>query len=359
MKPNLAEELLVRSMQWTEERVAAERPILQAMASFKFDEYQQFGPGMRYTESLVNWLEQFETLEEKELVYAFIKSKLVFISSSQLFQLITICYSTQIHPKLLSKTAIQLNVEPYRLSIIQQSREYMLNSACSVYIGLSDGARMDYFRRASRVSNEQVLLTYAVGADKTEEMATALATNHPEAHFESIFLLDDFTASGQSTIRKDGSKYRGKVVKTLESLYNPEKSLYNLVKGHAFELHVIFYLATEAALQYIDASLTQLKHERGYSFTHTVRAIQQLPKSFGLTEENTPDLAALCKKYYDVTLNDAHLEVGGLQSIHLGFNSGGLPLVLSHNTPNNSLPILWSPDDKKFRGLFPRVSRHS
>lgn len=359
MKANLAEELLVKSMRWTGERVAAERPLLLAMADFKFDEYQQFGPGMRYTESLVDWLEQFETLEEKELAYAFVKEKLVFISSSQLFQLLNSCFSTQIHPRLLRKTASQLNVEAYQLNVILQSREYMLNNDCSVYIGLSDGARMDYFRRASRVSNEQVLLTYAVGADKTQEMAATLAKNQSDKHFESIFLLDDFTASGHSTIRKKDSKYGGKAVKTLESLHDPDKSLYHLVKGQQFELHIIFYLATTEALTYIDESLNDFKQAQHYTFTHTVSAIQQLPASFRLTKADDPQLAVLCEKYYDPSLTDDHLTIGGLQDIYMGFNNGGLPLVLSHNTPNNSLPILWSPDDKQFRGLFPRVSRHS
>jgi hypothetical protein len=359
MKPNLVEELLVRSMEWTEEEVAIERPFLQAMASFKLDEYQQFGPGMRYTESLVNWLEQFDTLAEKQLAYAFVKSKLVFISTSQLFQLLTICYSTQIQPRLLRKTAMQLRVEPYQLSVIGLSREYLLNSARSVYIGLSDGARMDYFRRVSRVNNEQILLTYTVESEKTQEMVANLTKDHHVPHFESIFLLDDFTASGQTTIRQKAGEYTGKVVKTLESLHSTSRSLYHLVQGQPFELHLIFYLATSDALAYIDTSLQQLKQAQGYTFTHTVQAIQELPKSFSLTETSAPELAALCAKYYDETLTTSHLKVGGTQGIHLGYHNGGLPLVLSHNTPNNSLPLLWSPDDKQFRGLFPRVSRHS
>lgn len=359
MKPNLAEELLVKSMGWTEERVAVERPLLQAMASFKFDEYQQFGPGMRYTESLVNWLEQFDTLEEKELAYSFIKSRLVFISNSQLFQLITICYSTQIQPRLVRKTALQLNVESYKLSVIQSSPEYQLNSACSVYIGLSDGARMDYFRRVSRISNEQVLLTYTVESEKTQEMVAKLAKQHQVANFQSIFLLDDFTASGQTAIRREGQGFGGKLVKTLTSLCTEGRSLSYLVNGQPFEVHLIFYLATAGALNYIDSLLEQFKREQGFAFTHTVRAIQELPPSFGLTVAAEPELAALCQKYYDDTLSDNHLKVGGEEALYLGFGNGGLPLVLSHNTPNNSLPLLWSPDDKAFRGLFPRVSRHS
>jgi hypothetical protein len=32
--------------------------------------------------------------------------------------------------------------------------------------------------------------------------------------------------------------------------------------------------------------------------------------------------------------------------------------VMHHNTPNNSIALLWSYDDTEARGLFPRVRRH-
>ena len=56
MRDILAEKLLVRVMNWNEEEVSRERPFLQAMATFKYDEYQQFAPGMKFIESLAMWL---------------------------------------------------------------------------------------------------------------------------------------------------------------------------------------------------------------------------------------------------------------------------------------------------------------
>lgn len=53
MKDALAERLLAAVMNWKEEDVARERPDLQAMAAYKYDEYRQFSPGMRFVESLV------------------------------------------------------------------------------------------------------------------------------------------------------------------------------------------------------------------------------------------------------------------------------------------------------------------
>ena len=54
-----------------------------------------------------------------------------------------------------------------------------------------------------------------------------------------------------------------------------------------------------------------------------------------------------------------HFKVGGTKDAKRGFSAACLPVVLSHNTPNNSVALLWGPSNGlKGRGLFPRVSRH-
>jgi len=83
MRDLLAERLLGKVMNWTPEDVARERPILQALATLKYDEYQQFSPGMRFVESLALWLNQF-TPEEKVVVYQFVKDRLIFFSSAEM-----------------------------------------------------------------------------------------------------------------------------------------------------------------------------------------------------------------------------------------------------------------------------------
>ena len=63
-------------------------------------------------------------------------------------------------------------------------------------------------------------------------------------------------------------------------------------------------------------------------------------------------------KYYDAkTLKDKHTELGG-SSVKFGFGECCLPIVLSHNTPNDSISHLWAYEWAKFRGLFPRLPRH-
>ncbi len=51
MRDLLAENLL-KIMSWSREEITKERPLLQALADYKYNEYQQFSPGIRFIESL-------------------------------------------------------------------------------------------------------------------------------------------------------------------------------------------------------------------------------------------------------------------------------------------------------------------
>ena len=60
MRDRVAEELLARVLEWASEDVARERPLIQALAAYKYDEYQQFSTGSRFIENLALWLKEGE-----------------------------------------------------------------------------------------------------------------------------------------------------------------------------------------------------------------------------------------------------------------------------------------------------------
>jgi hypothetical protein len=60
-------------MGWDRDKVKAEVPLVLALASFKYDEYQQFSPGMRFVESLARWLRQFQDPADRSAAYEFVK----------------------------------------------------------------------------------------------------------------------------------------------------------------------------------------------------------------------------------------------------------------------------------------------
>ncbi len=92
MRTTLAETLLTKIMEWTPDEIDRERPLLQAMANLKWNEYQQFAPGTRFLESLVKWLQQFDNLSHKKTAYKLVREHLIFISSEQIAHLVDILF---------------------------------------------------------------------------------------------------------------------------------------------------------------------------------------------------------------------------------------------------------------------------
>ena len=127
------------------------------------------------------------------------------------------------------------------------------------------------------------------------------------------------------------------------------------LNGDDLHVHVILYVATENAINYL-----QTYGEKVFSpISFKVIAIHTLPDSISFDEESEKEILELIKQYGADNLKDEHFSQGKTDKLYLGFNEGGLPLIIHHNTPNNSLPILWRNDNKSdFKGLFPRFSRH-
>lgn len=84
-----------------------------------------------------------------------------------------------------------------------------------------------------------------------------------------------------------------------------------------------------------------------------------LERDLALTANPSASIKALLnkEKYFDAAVNDEHMKVGGTDG-RLGFAGCALPVVLSHNTPNNAIYLLWGPEQYEYAGLFPRVVRH-
>ena len=90
---------------------------------------------------------------------------------------------------------------------ITESAEYKEMLRRSLFIGISDGSRIDLFRRSKReISNEQVFPSYHISEKKALDMISELKKAGFEGKFNSLFLIDDFTASGKSYFRQEGER---------------------------------------------------------------------------------------------------------------------------------------------------------
>jgi len=370
MKDKLAERLLAEVMHWNGEDLARELPDLQVLASFKYDEYQQYSPGMKFLESLAIWLNQFDTAEERKLAYSFIRSQIIFISNAEMTHLVSISYLDWIQPFLIKRAAQKINIPEIYVKKIINSQEFRILLRQSLFIGLADGAHLDVFRRSNpQISHEQILLSYDFSEEKGNSIINSLKKDieviqnkkidDADALFNDVILIDDFSASGLSYIRKksDGS-FGGKIAKILTGLYSDSGNYRGLINKKNLQVSVILYVATDKAKNHLETTIREWLLEKQIPGKPNIFIVHELPENVRLADDVDGELSQLLKKYFDDSIIDESYQVGSFCRPYLGFDECALPLVLSHNTPNNSLPILWLDLSKKYTGLFPRVSRH-
>ena len=367
MRDELAEALLAKVMDWSDEENARERPILQDLARYKYDEYQQYAPGRRFIECLALWLRQFETMDERRDAYAFFRKKVIFISTPEMRHLVDLAFPIAIRPILIGKAAAALGVDPLRCKHVVASPAYATVLRRTLFLGLSDGARTDAFRRAHpAISNEQLWHAYDISDEKAASMHSRLRAairaqlgsepEDAEATFHTVCLLDDFTGSGTTYIRQDNGKWEGKIPRILEKLSNLNSALSSIVVKDGLEVLVCIYVAADQAVQHIRRELERFTFATG---SVRLEVIHSLPPNAPLDDSVDAKILALANdsRYFDPRVDTEHSDVGG-GSERLGYANCRLPLVFAHNAPNNSIFILRGEYSHSFTGLFPRVSRH-
>jgi hypothetical protein len=359
MREQLAETLLRQVMEWGDEDVARERPTLQALADYKYDGYEQYNPGMRFIESLARWLGQFPTLNERHKAYLFFREHLIYISRAEMHHLVANSYLDAVRPRLLSRAAADEGVRPYLIGSIESSLAFRIRQRSCLFVGLSDGARTDVLRRANPVlSNEQVLADYHGLPNQADELLEELrdelkawgADGADEARFSSMVLLDDFSASGLSYLRSEGGARKGKISKIAKLLAKvPE-----LVSTDDLDVTVLLYIASERALEHLESELPRLAESIPGHWR--IAHIQKLGPESVTRRGDDPAVDALVDLTYSDVIHDRHMKKGGTDGRY-GFADCGLSVALAHNTPNNSLAMLWA-DVGQAKALFPRVTRH-
>jgi hypothetical protein len=371
MKNDIAQAFLLKVMQGsTIEVVNDTRKYFQTMARFKYDDYQQYSPGMRFVERLSLWLNQFKP-EDKNVALEFIREKLIFISQSEMNLLISSAFPDVIRSLFIKDIAIELSVPEYHLKKIVLSINYKMLIRQTLFCGMSDGAKMEIFRRANTgiITHEQIYQTYELSASRADKMKEELVNDlkkfkgsdltTDEGKFKRLYLLDDFSASGTSYLKlNDKGELKGKISALYKSIFGNDdlKDVFDL---NNLKVYVLIYLCTEQAKSQIESNFSELFTK--YGNRPELICMHLIPKSDKLNSVDDSKIIELCNKdeYYDAEeIEDFHTKQGGA-NVKLGFGSCALPLVLAHNTPNNSVPILWSYEtSSSFKGLFPRIPRH-
>lgn len=358
MQQELAQRLLSATLDWSDEEIEKYRELLDDFSELKYDQYQQYKPSSRFVENLCIWLNQFETNKERELALNFILKNLVFISPAEMQHLVNTVYPEIVLP-VLERQAKNSVASMGGMSVSPEDIIKIV-SRQSLFLAMSDGARIDVFRRFSELDHDQVCVNYDLSDTKFDEIICEMQKRTKEfaakksvpdnclsTSFKNVFLLDDFSGSGVSYLRHENGKWKGKIDKVLKHL-EKERIIQHDANATNLQIHIIIYLITERAYQALQKNIADYCRDKNISIS--VHYLQMIEKVC-LTDEEEEWL----KKYYNPDfVEDSHYKKGNMDYPHHGFDGCALALVLHHNTPNNSFPILWAGDN----ALFPRVTRH-
>ena len=344
---------------------------LRLMAATKYDGYSDFRAGSRFIENLAIWLKQFDPID-RQCAYDFIKNRLVYISGAEMQHIIEAFVPEIVTPYLRHLAAEKVDIAPHEVWGNKDGVkvfERLLRR--SIFVGLSDGARIDLLRRANAgsLSQEQIVPMMNVDKKKWEDLGNELrSAEGTDARFDHVYLIDDFTASGTTFIRQVGGEWKGKFKKfndlVLEARNEAEEAGTLFPISEDYTIHIHHYVSTTQARDAL--------HERiGVANKDWQKRIKfsegmLLPPTLKLCPSNDGPILKLCEKYYDhqlYTRLKQHCDETGQKDMKLGYANCALPLVLEHNTPNNSIPLLWAETTCKqghsMRPLFRRRDRHS
>jgi hypothetical protein len=397
---------------WTEDRLRQTLEDLRVLAEQKYNKYEMYQPARLFYENLYLFLLQFKK-EDRTAALEFVRSDLIFISRDEFQQLAHVLYYDGIRQAQLDLAAKATGIPRFGIRRLVESAEFKRIQRSSLYVALSDGARIDYFRRQNLdINNEQVLAVYYVGDEKVRDVRRDLrnALGDSEAKFECLFLLDDFFGSGRTLLREivtvsapaelskvdipDGLKGRlsfdeekhqfvwnyggpiggqqaalldalattAGVTEALRAIRERCSNRDTELKGALQKMigsELIRSVRDDAAVYLAPLLATEYGVGRLHELVPRLKAplnrleiipAALVPNKLRVVPGSGP-VASLCEAYYDPKIGDVHTS-----DVKYGYDSCGLPLVLHHNTPNNSLFFLWA--RKWGNPLFPRFERH-
>ncbi len=366
-------------MDWSEEVATREYKWVRLASQLKFDGYGDYMAGVRFPESLAGWLAQFK-LEDRQTAYDFVKNRLVYFSSAEVNRLVTEFQPRYVEPILRAAAGEAASVPPYMANAHPKARaELERLRRRTLYIGLSDGARIDILRRANAgiLANDQIVLATHIDGEKWKDLQKNLSTALEKlggvaGKFDNIFLIDDFAASGTTFIRKGDDGWTGKLYKFFKLISNAREEF--KLKGDEFPLSedvVVFvhhYISTTRAHDTIVERIGEIEKDNVPGWFKNVKVTEGLllPPDIAIDHANDPGIWKLTEDYYDhdifVKLKP-HLPKSQTD-LKRGYADCALPVILDHNCPNNSITLLWAETEGSngvhaMRPLFPRRHRHS
>lgn len=390
MNEKMALNLITRLMGWDDGKATQEFNWLRLVSAVKYDGYADFRSGVRFLETFVTWLKQFD-LADRLVAYEFVKSRLVYFSPAEMLQLVESFFPETVDAGLREAVATRLGIKDFEVWATREAcAHYEIAKRKTLFVGMSDGSRIDLLRRANAttLSTEQIVPMMNIDTAKWADLAKNLTAdlgkiekntgvNAGFRKFERVYLVDDFTASGTTFVRRmldegGNAVWKGKLYKFNDLINSARCTAIAQAKEfpliESYDLRVHHYISSDQAHRALDKLIAEVQNKlpnRSFgsiAFSEGMR----LPEDLKLLKPADTAMLAICDNYYDHDLFEKlekHCLEANMTHIRYGYADCALPVVLDHNTPNNSLSILWASTDGAGSGhpmepLFQRRDRH-
>lgn len=355
MNEDLGLRVLSEIMQWNDDEARTEFRWLRLMARLKYDGYRDFQAGMRFIESLATWLQQFETAEQRRTAYEFVRKALVYIGPNEMQRLVEQLYPKVVRDRLVRMVAKERGIPPYKVYADDDARRAVERlRRQTLFMGLSDGARIDGLRHSNvgLLNNEQLVVSTQLDTEKWQDLVGQLedALEDKQAKFRLIYLIDDFMGTGTSFLRynEQKAKWSGKLTKFKESIGLARQGLGGKqIFADDWELCIHHYIGSHAAstimVEREEEARSSLRSEGWASAVHfSFGTVLPAELPIDAPGNDFGDFIKLTNIFYDPIIRTKHTDVGGKAHLGLGYGGCALPLILDHNTPNNSVALLWA-----------------
>lgn len=199
-----------------------------------------------------------------------------------------------------------------------------------------------YFRQENKLKKGLFINSHEIfKLVETSNSATNLTVINESlrnSHISKYVFIDDFSGSGSQGVR-----YSREIVEGIKSLNNSAQVYY-------FSL-----VATRKGLETIRSNSKYDRVETVVELDDTFKCFSDSSRYFSSLPEFRTEKEisrAFCQYYGEILKNELSEEF----IEPLGFDDGQLLIGFHHNTPDNSIPILWA-DTNTFASVFPRYSK--
>lgn len=296
------------------------------------------------------WLENFKEEEEKKWAL-FLLSKLMYFNSSNIRLLLKNLYENLFRYPLIKK--IRLNLDGcIDEDKIEESYKKCLKKTCFLGVGNPSESGVHllyYFRQENKIPKDLFVYTDDVIILENDKQVI-----NPKYINRDFVFIDDLCGSGSQATSKNSNIKR--CVEHIRALSPKSRISYFVLFGTTEGLNVVknaknsnnefLFDCAEAVVEF-DNSYKCFSDESRYFKNPLNRdSAKKMALKYGF------DLAkqiAICEEFPNP---DKYA-----QRHALGFKDCQLLLSMHHNTPNNTLPIIWFDEDERF--WFPIFKRYN